>query len=362
MSLGRTLLKTTLWIFAAVLFVGFGLVFFVAPQAVHREAEAVRFAHEQRDEAFRRAEARRMRIAGDAASVADGLDLAPTIEGAAVRIAGAIESAYRSVGHRGERVTLNLGSGEEAPGESVGRVIQATLSTKGIVASVTPSRSSGRFTVSITKHQGTMLGDYLAANAGDPPVDIKVAYGMPSLEAGKTPARPGELVIRLRTDLTLSEDDAAEDALDALARRIERIALDRQVAYGNLDRDDDAEFMRRFRGFYDRPLLLQQGVYEVFPEERKSSDQSYWLASAIWRGQERRVDRIAESIADAIRFERRLPFIRAGLTLGALVLAVLAWFKLDWWLKGHNAFLTKFACGILFAVAVGLIWSAKFHG
>lgn len=190
----------------------------------------------------------------------------------------------------------------------------------------------------------------------------RVAYGGPSDLGSRLNQSPNDLLLSMKTSMAWSESDSREDALDLLRTKIVQQAFEHVEKRGDLGFADRQRFVDDFRGRYSRELLIAQGDYRIATTKIETPDGDRFDSYLVWRAPRGQLGNLAETTAKAINFEKRLPFIRIGLALGSLILAILAWLRLDWWLKGHHSFLTKVVCGILWAITVGLIWSWPNHG
>jgi hypothetical protein len=224
------------------------------------------------------------------------------------------------------------------------------------------SSRSRTMTIKVVEHGDASGGPVIVVAGSNPSYERRIVCGVLGAEAEAVVLGPSDFFVHLKTSVQLTREDSAEDARDALARRIESDLFRRMLADGRLDEEDDGRFRADLRRRYGRDLLLSQGDARLLTVEQPSGDLTHYVTYASWRSGEDAVDAIARSVTDAIRLERLLPFIRAGLALGALILAIVGWMKLDWWLKGHHSFLTKLLCGILWLISVGVIWRFPIHG
>jgi hypothetical protein len=190
----------------------------------------------------------------------------------------------------------------------------------------------------------------------------RVAYGGPSNLGAPLSQSRSDLLLSMKTSMAWSEGDSREDALDLLRTKIVQHAFEHVEKSGELKSSDRQRFTDDFKRRYSRELLIAQGDYRISTSKIDSPDGDRYDSYLVWRAPRGQIGDLAETTAKAINFEKRLPFIRIGLAIGSLILAILAWLRLDWWLKGHHSFLTKAVCGILWAITVGLIWSWPNHG
>ncbi len=174
-----------------------------------------------------------------------------------------------------------------------------------------------------------------------------------------------ELRFGFKTDHQTQAAYAREDAFEGLQRRLSdevwRIGRD----HLGIARDDEAEFRTIVANRFPEALLADLGQRE-FGLVRKvlegpEGDDVFYQAVVSWAGDRRALRSVAESARGIMVARARLPFVRGGLALGALVLAFLGWLKVDWWLKGRHAFLSRVAFVILALLGVALSLQVSLH-
>lgn len=282
-----------------------------------------------------------------------------TFADAAASIAQMIEQELLRAGARKSRegvtVFLAPGAGEEKSREAVTEVKRALVRRKIHLN----DRTGWPVEIALDESpNGSAIECTLLANREK----RRVAFGGPADLGVPLHRSSSDLVLSLKTSMAWSEVDSREDALDLLRAKIIHQAFDSVVRSGHIGSSDKEKFWGEFAGRYSRELLIAQGDFRISTTKLETPDGDRYDSYLVWRSPRERIGNLAATTAKTITFEKRLPFIRVGLALGSLVLAILAWLRMDWWLKGHHSFLTKVACGILWAITVGLIWSWPKHG
>ena len=159
----------------------------------------------------------------------------------------------------------------------------------------------------------------------------------------------------------MSPDDAREDALDLLARRIRKELWSMALVSTGIDETDASEFERRLWDRYSRDFLVGLGALQTRPETLEVDGDTFHRVEVRWVASRRDLQDLAKGVALSMLAERREPWLKLGFSLGFAVLALLLWLKVDWLLKGHFAVLSKLGFVMLVVMGVGLIWSLNIH-
>ena len=105
-----------------------------------------------------------------------------------------------------------------------------------------------------------------------------------------------------------------------------------------------------------------QPVQVTVLEDGETAGATYFEGEAAWVAAGTEIERVADSVVDSMRVETLAPFVRAGLMLGCLVLALLSWLRLDWWLNGRHAWLTRTVFILMTILVLTALWQWPVHG
>ncbi|HGY92859.1 MAG TPA: hypothetical protein ENK43_16970 [Planctomycetes bacterium] len=344
-------------------------------------------AVERRDAAERRFEAS-VRASGHGVSVTvdsvepealqygpEGVEVRSTLSDAIDAIADSVERMTQNGRLRGRRIrevgVIEAHRRDDAPDIRSARLrLVKVLRMRGVNARDGEARRFGGMTLEISlrkegeeaellgvyEREGGFMREILieGASAGD------VADAQLDFEMRKLP-RSDRSTLRFKTGVTLSPDDAREDALDLLARRIRKELWSMALVSTGIDETDASEFERRLWDRYSRDFLVGLGALQTRPETLEVDGDTFHRVEVRWVASRRDLQDLAKGVALSMLAERREPWLKLGFSLGFAVLALLLWLKVDWLLKGHFAVLSKLGFVILVVMGVGLIWSLNIH-
>ena len=168
------------------------------------------------------------------------------------------------------------------------------------------------------------------------------------------------LVVRFATRWQLDERSSRDDAREELGDRLRDAVFEIAHRRYGMEPTDKYDFMIELDRRFPKGLLVEQGTYRLQTTPlRLGPDQVVYLSDVEWTSTRSPLRDIARAVVSAVRTKHQAPWIRCGLTIGALLVAFLGWLRVDWWLKGHYSFMTKMACAMLLVAALGLIWSVR---
>lgn len=296
-------------------------------------------------------------------SFPQGLDVEATLDEAILRAADQVQSQLRGRGRRvsGARVYIRPVSDRV---EDPARDLMVALRRRhGVAATINP-RNGANVVIDLDIRDDDELGPILSLRG-----DVKAAIAIDERLTNLLPAAGARVyglkgrrqTIRFKTGPTLDEDSALEDGRDFLARRITDQLATLAESENWIDGEQRWRFEQILESRYPRDVLIGLGHANIVPDGAAFEDQTFYHANVVWTASEYELRHVAQGVAKTLLIENREPWIKLGLSVGLLVLAILGWLRIDWWLKGHYSFLTKLACAMLLVAGLGLLWSFQLH-
>ncbi len=350
-------------------------------QFVHDAVVEGRSAEEERFRASVRADSSGVRVTVDSrGSVAlqygpEGVEVRSTLSEAIDAVADAVERLTRNGRLRGRRIrevgVIEARRRGDAPDiRSARSRLVKVLRIRGVNARDGEARRFGGMTLEISLRREGENAELFGVYARDGGFMREILIeGTPNdavddtqlnFEARKLP-RSDRAVLRFKTGVTLSPDDAREDALDLLARRIRKELWSLALVSTGIEETDAKEYERRLWDRYSRDFLVGLGALQTRPETVEVDGDTFHRVEVGWVASRRDLKDLAKGVALSMLAERREPWLKLGFSLGFSILALLLWLKVDWLLKGHYAVLSKLGFVMLVVMGVGLIWSLSIH-
>ncbi len=305
----------------------------------------------------------------------EGVEVRSTLSDAIDAVADSVERLTRNGRLRGRRIrevgVVEARRRDDAPDIRSARLrLVKVLRVRGVNARDGEARRFGGMTLEVSLRKegedAELLGVYArdggfmreilieGEDTGDV-VDSQLNFEMRNLP------RADRSILRFKTAVTLSADDAREDALDLLARRIRKELWNLALVSTAIDEADASEYERRVWDRYSRDFLVGLGALQTRPETVDVDGDTFHRVEVSWVASRRDLRDLAKGVALSMLAERREPWLKLGFSLGFAVLALLLWLKVDWLLKGHFAVLSKLGFVMLVVMGVGLIWSLNIH-
>lgn len=358
-------LKTILGLFAAFLVLCIAMSAVLVPlRNRHVEAE---FERTQRMRA-RAVEDERRAMAtspsrGRASPYPRGIDVEASLDDAIRRAAEEVDQQLRRRGRRPDGGWVYIRP--LSPGvEPAARDLTVELRRNHEIAATMESRNGASVVIDLDLRDDDDLGPVLALRGGVNAaigVDERLASLLPAAEGRRYPTPHRRRALRFKTAPTLDRESALADGREFLAHRIAEDLAALAISERWIDGDEQWRFESVLEERYPADVLIGLGRARIEPEETAFDDQTFHHANVVWTADQRELDHVAQGVAKTLLIEDREPWIKLGLSVGLLVLAILGWLRIDWWLKGHYSFLTKLACAMLLVAGLGLLWSFRLN-
>ncbi|MCB9832974.1 MAG: hypothetical protein H6807_10895 [Planctomycetes bacterium] len=300
-----------------------------------------------------------------------GYDVEPNLQKASVRLVDRLLSGSRQV-EVGDLVarTIRLRpvDGSSNADRELGLRVAALLRRRGIPAIQDDDGNGGLTDLLVSDRQMDGFGRVLElreAVAGHRSWSVLID---PEMKLARMPLRneKDEQRLDFRTDHQTRADFARDDAVEGLRLRLGNLVWSIAHDLYEVDARDEARFRTIMEERCPTSLLIDLGRREVGIVrkllEAPEGDQTFYQADVSWVADRAVLRRAAETVRDHMVARSREPWIRAGLVLGVLVLAVMGWLKVDWWLKGRHAFLSKAAFAMLALLGIAASMGVSLHG
>lgn len=171
--------------------------------------------------------------------------------------------------------------------------------------------------------------------------------------------------IRFASVPTTDIQAARGDALESLGKRIRNYIFDAAVErdFLSADADERAAFAKSLSRRFDDTVIAGFGDLRMFHSAWELDDTTYHHAIVSWKPDADAIHHAAYLVSQDHVVRQRGPWIRGGLILAALILAVLGWLRVDWLMQGRFGVLTKLMFLVLLAASCVLIYNVElFHG
>ena len=292
-----------------------------------------------------------------------GIDVEASVDEAVIRAGEFVNDTLRRRGRRtaGSRVYVRAAR-EHA--EEIARQLMVVLRQRHGMAAINNSRRGANVVIDVDVQRAEDLGLLLVLSGG---VETAIAIDDSLFTLAENSERlpldhhGRQRTIRFKTGPTLDEESAIEDGRDLLAERIVDHLTEMALLQNWMSLDKRERFKTSLRDRYPRDVLVGLGHVDVQAHRIEFDDAHHYSASVTWTANERELGWTARSVAKALIIEDREPWIKLGLSVAFLVLAILGWLRIDWWLKGHHSFLSKLACAMLYIAGLGVLWSFELH-
>ncbi|MEE9393508.1 MAG: hypothetical protein V3W41_13480 [Planctomycetota bacterium] len=303
-----------------------------------------------------------------------GFDVVTSAESGYRHLADAIVKHRHLLDQRGERVfRIVLGYQSSARGSddysavrrSYAKGIEQELRHRGEHVIPGRIRNQGDLTLTLEADESPLGGPLIVVRAVTGPWArsvIQIEDSKSQVAQRRSYYRPLLRPIHFVTAVTTDPESAVEDSIDTLARRIRTAAYRHALSRNWVDEADEARFRQILDQRYGRDTLINLGETRITPlQETDDNGGTLYRATVSWTGADRDLEKAAQVAAQSMIAEQRAPWIRLGLSFGTIILSLLLWFRIDWWLKGHYSWLTRFAMLILGIAATGLVWNLDLH-
>lgn len=300
---------------------------------------------------------------GQGRAFSRGIDVEASLDDAVVRAGEVVYESLRRRGRRiaGSRVYVRA---RRDHAEDIARRLMVVLRQRHGMAAINNSRRGANVVIDVDVQRNDDLGLLLVLSGG---VDTAIAIDDSLFTLAENIERlpmdhiGQQRTIRFKTGPTLDEESAVEDGRDLLAERIVDHLTEMALVQNWMSLEKRERFQTSLRERYPRDVLVGLGHVDVQAHEMDFDGGHHYSASVTWTANERELGWTARSVAKALIIEDREPWIKLGLSVAFLILAILGWLRLDWWLKGHHSFLTKLAFAMLYVAGLGVLWSIELH-
>lgn len=305
----------------------------------------------------------------------EGVDVETTIKRAAWTLARDIVGEWRmrkGLGEQYQYIVVSAdGSGDRLANRKLQQLVMNEVQRRVddyVLERHTPDNYALRFIVQDRRHEEFGRVAEVLSEGGRFRSSIIVDSEMMPVPSIPSRWSNRRYELSFRTEKQTSPEFAREDALDGLEGRIIERVWHTALANDQVDAGDYNEFRWSLSEMYSREVLIGMGRRAIQPVRvllkgvAEEEDAVFYEAEVVWTCGARDVSDVAESVADRVRTRKQGPYIRLGLSFALCILGFLSWLRVDWWLKGHYAFLSKMAFVTLAAAALTVVWNYPLHG